>query len=63
MFNWNQVDCIWDSWGVWGECSESCGDGIKTKTRSKTVSQAYGGTCNGTNKIEEICNEGDCQST
>ena len=40
------VHCEWGEW-VTGACSESCGDGIITKTRIKTVKESDGGECSG----------------
>ena len=40
------VHCEWGEW-VTGACSESCGDGIITKTRIKKVKESDGGKCSG----------------
>jgi hypothetical protein len=37
------VDCEYTRWGAWTECSEYCGQGVKYKERSVTVSPKYGG--------------------
>ena len=53
------VNCTWSSWSV-GSCSKSCGGGMLTKTRSKTVVEANGGTCDGQSSENEICNTQNC---
>ena len=53
---YNAVDCQWNDWTV-GTCSETCGDGMRTNTRTEKVSAAYGGEeCNGPASIQENCN-------
>ena len=54
-----KVDCHWSSWNI-GDCSVSCGGGSLTKTRSKTVEEANGGTCGGQSSDTEICNPNLC---
>ena len=50
------VDCEWNDWTV-GTCSVTCGDGIRTNTRTEKVAAAYGGEeCNGSASIQESCN-------
>ena len=54
------VDCEWDAWQN-GTCSESCGDGIRTNTRTKKVEAAYGGEgCSGSSNVKELCNIAEC---
>ena len=53
---YNADDCQWNDWTV-GTCSETCGDGMRTNTRTEKVSTAYGGEeCNGPASIQETCN-------
>ena len=53
---YNAVDCQWNDWTV-GTCSATCGDGMRTNTRTEKVSAAYGGEeCNGPASIQENCN-------
>ena len=62
---YNAVDCQWNDWTV-GTCSATCGDGMRTNTRTEKVSAAYGGKeCNGlpdtgVSSIEERCNKQGC---
>ena len=61
-FNHNciEVDCIWGLWKSWSACTKSCGGGTRTKNRSKSITEAYGGTCLG-NWIEtQECNMQNC---
>ena len=44
------VDCEWSPWSI-GECSSSCGGGIRKNTRSIKVKETHGGKCIG-NKID-----------
>ena len=37
------IDCEWSEW-VSGRCSETCGDGIQTNTRKKTVTRETWGS-------------------
>ena len=54
--NYNAVDCQWNDWTV-GTCSVTCGDGMRTNTRTEKVLAAYGGEeCNGPSSIQENCN-------
>ena len=55
------VDCKWSDWQI-GECSQSCGGGIRTNNRSKIVEEANGGKCPGDEYdnptiMTENCNE------
>ena len=45
-----------------GDCSTTCGDGTRTKTRSKTVTEQYNGRCEGSPSVNENCNERPCPS-
>ena len=42
------------------DCSKNCGNGTRTKHRTKTLNEANGGICNGTETEEENCNTQDC---
>ena len=54
------VDCEWDDWQL-GDCSVTCGGGIRVDTRTKTVKEQYGGICDPMgNQREEPCNADDC---
>ena len=54
------VHCEWNDWET-GKCSEACGGGSRTNTRTEKVSAAHGGNdCNGTSSIHESCNVQEC---
>ena len=55
------VDCVWGNFGDWGECSVTCGDGIKTRTRNISM-PAIGTGANCTDNATEdgTCNDGEC---
>ena len=58
--NDNEVDCTWTSWNSWSNCTKSCGGGTRTKNRTKSVTEAYGGTCQGNTTETQVCNEQKC---
>ena len=43
-----------------GDCSNSCGGGVRINVREKTVQEMYGGTCEGNPTFEESCNLQEC---
>eukprot|EP00093_Oithona_nana_P007993 07993.XXX_283722_282649_1 [CDS] Oithona nana genome sequencing. len=54
---------IWDQWSEWGECSVSCGQGFRERTRSCQGNQHGNGlrySCNGPRKDYESCSLPDC---
>uniref|UniRef100_A0A674IMN9 Hemicentin-1 n=1 Tax=Terrapene triunguis TaxID=2587831 RepID=A0A674IMN9_9SAUR len=56
------VDGTWSEWGSWEECSRTCGQGNKTRTRtcSNPTTQHGGRPCDG-NAVESImCNIRPC---
>ena len=54
------VNCIWSNWSNWDSCSKSCGNGIRTRSRSKTVLEKYGGSCSGQASNSQSCIIKDC---
>ena len=40
------IHCAWGPWKE-GQCSVTCGAGIKVDTREKTIVEKYGGVCDG----------------
>ncbi|XP_078691970.1 thrombospondin-2-like [Branchiostoma floridae x Branchiostoma belcheri] len=49
----------WEEWQPWGDCSATCGGGVKTRTR--TCSDQYGGnTCVGRSTETRACAETPC---
>ena len=55
------IDCEWNEWQT-GVCTTSCGKGYRTKSRTKKVEEANGGTCDGEGTEHELCNSGPCPS-
>ena len=57
---YNSVDCEWGQFEI-GECSQTCGGGMRTNTRSRIVIAEHGGAeCLGLNAVEESCNNQEC---
>ena len=55
------INCQWGGWTE-GECSQTCGTGNRTNTRTKLVVEEHGGTCTG-NATEVVeCNTNECPS-
>ena len=54
------VDCEWAKWQI-GDCSETCGDGVRENHRVKLTEALFGGApCDGKAKATESCNNGIC---
>ena len=56
------VPCIWGPWSHFSSCDKSCGGGKMYKTRTKLVTEKYGGSCPGLDKVEKDCNTHKCPS-
>ena len=56
------VDCELSDWGAFGECSVTCGEGIKTKTRTTIASPEHGGQACGDLSLNQTCNPDPCPS-
>ena len=57
------VDCQWAEWQI-GDCSETCGDGVRENHRVKLTEALFGGApCEGKPKATESCNNGICPGT
>ena len=54
------VDCEWNDWQAWSDCSATCGDGTKMKNRSKSVVENSSGTCSGSPTETANCNMQEC---
>ena len=52
----------WSSWGAWSNCSETCGNGTSTRTRTcDNPAPAYGGEdCVGAGSMTQDCFEKPC---
>ena len=56
------VNCVWGPWSDFSSCDKSCGGGKMYKTRMKLVTEKYGGSCSGWDKVEKDCNTHKCAS-
>ncbi|ESN93354.1 hypothetical protein HELRODRAFT_89118, partial [Helobdella robusta] len=56
------VDGMWSDWSAWTECSQSCGDGLKTRVRdcSNPHPKYEGRHCNGEGMERVLCNAKPC---
>ena len=54
------MDCQWNAWESTSDCSVTCGEGTQTQTRTKSVEEAAGGTCNGINQKTIPCYKDEC---
>ena len=43
-----------------GECSATCGEGVRHNVRVKLVTEEFGGSCDGFANEVENCNNGEC---
>ena len=60
---YHSVDCQWAQWQI-GDCSETCGDGVRENHRVKLTEALFGGApCEGKAKATEPCNSGVCPGT
>ena len=53
------VDCVWTDWKP-GQCSVTCGLGIRIDTRSKLIEEKNRGTCLGESTITSECQDQTC---
>jgi len=57
-------DAKWASWGVWGDCSKSCGGGFHERMRTVAISaDSCGAEPSGHDREVQRCNEFTCGST
>ena len=58
------VNCEFDEWEEWTQCTATCNGGTRFRTRGIKVAAAYGGAeCDGDVKEEETCNNQPCPGT
>ena len=56
------VDGVWEEWGIWGDCSVTCGGGQRLRMRV-CIDPLYGGSeCQGNTTYNEVCNSNPCPS-
>ena len=56
------VNCQWGEWSQYSKCSKTCGVGAQTRSRSKLVTEKYGGKCDGLPTQTISCTIKDCSS-
>lgn len=55
------VDCLWEDWTKWSDCSVSCGIGATTRLRKRAHYEAFGGhVCYGTEDDVAVCELSPC---
>ena len=55
------VDCEWGNFGDWSSCSQTCGGGEKSRTRSRKTQPENGGNpCIGEETEKQTCNPDTC---
>ncbi|KAL5017646.1 hypothetical protein ScPMuIL_007235 [Solemya velum] len=54
------VDCEWDVWTAWGDCSLSCAEGIHWRYRNRTDPLYGGENCTGDSSQYRVCNDFPC---
>eukprot|EP00930_Biecheleria_cincta_P087800 TRINITY_DN77039_c0_g1_i1.p1 TRINITY_DN77039_c0_g1~~TRINITY_DN77039_c0_g1_i1.p1 ORF type:complete len:1382 (-),score=243.87 TRINITY_DN77039_c0_g1_i1:209-4354(-) len=55
------VDCEWDAWTDWQDCSKSCGEGVSKRTRIRKQYEKGGGhVCWGTDQDQQACKPDPC---
>lgn len=55
------VDCLWEDWTTWSDCSVSCGIGAITRLRKRAHYEAFGGhVCYGTEDDVAVCELSPC---
>ena len=62
MYFLGPADCKWSHWSDWTACSATCGNGTKTRSRTRYVEDVNGGIdCPGEEEKDNIdCNESAC---
>lgn len=55
------IDCAWNVWGGWGQCSRTCGGGVRLREREMLSQASNGGAaCPGSPAEILACNVEDC---
>ena len=56
------VDGNWGLWGNWSDCSKTCGEGLKNRTRKcNNPEPMYGGrSCDGSSADVGVCIDKEC---
>ena len=55
------MNCVWDEWGDWSDCSKSCDGGQSSRTRAILTPSSNGGEdCTGDTSEKKSCNDTAC---
>eukprot|EP00427_Karlodinium_veneficum_P017541 CAMPEP_0169125952 /NCGR_PEP_ID=MMETSP1015-20121227/35173_1 /TAXON_ID=342587 /ORGANISM="Karlodinium micrum, Strain CCMP2283" /LENGTH=322 /DNA_ID=CAMNT_0009189551 /DNA_START=75 /DNA_END=1043 /DNA_ORIENTATION=- len=58
------INCVWRDWDDWLSCSETCGGGDMTRSRSVEIAPKHQGTeCEGPPEESTACEEQECPTT
>ena len=58
-----QVNCKWNDFGKWSDCSQDCGGGWQRRSRTVNQKAAFGGKqCDGCAAETRACNTHACPS-
>ena len=61
FFSYFAVDCKWNPFGEWTECSNPCGPGTQERTRTARIKAQFGGRqCTGPTTETRACKIEDC---
>ena len=56
------VNCLWNDFGEWSNCTEACDGGTQTRVRTIKQEASYGGlVCSGYATESKNCNEQPCK--
>jgi hypothetical protein len=56
----NNVDCTVSDWSNWGQCSQECGGGVQSRTRTILTQQSGSGQPCPSLSEEQACNTQEC---
>lgn len=56
------VDCTWNTWSDWDDCSVTCGDGTQMRSRTQNAAECNGAACTGDASDTQTCNVRECPS-
>jgi len=54
------IDCTWNAYGAWSNCSVSCGGGTQYQNRTSNAAQYGGQNCSGSSSQVQPCNTQGC---
>ena len=57
------TDGHWEPWTEWGDCSHSCGTGLRSRDRTCADGGIVGHSCVGANVQSELCEGVNCSGT